>query len=67
MVNEMLALAQRPVIEGRRIVARQRQRVSDCEASGRLGTEARRTLDVFERTLAIFEDHLRNLERDDSP
>jgi hypothetical protein len=62
MGNEMLSLARQHVIDGRRIVERQRKLVRQREAHGFDAVEARQTLEVFERTLAIFEEHLRALE-----
>ena len=38
-------------------------RVRDREAKGLDAKFQRQTLEVFESTLAIFEEHLRNLER----
>ena len=60
----MVAPAMRHVIEGRRIVERQRQRVKELASSGLSTEEAARTLDLFERTLAIFEQHLSDLTKD---
>jgi hypothetical protein len=62
MPNEMLLLARRHVVEGRKIVARQRQRVRDREAKGLDASTQRQTLEVFEHTLAIFEKHLEQLD-----
>jgi hypothetical protein len=54
-------LAFRHVIDGRRIVARQRERVEMLARNGCDTTEAKRTLDLFARTLNIFEDDLRKI------
>jgi hypothetical protein len=54
-------MAFRHVLDGRRIVARQRERVETLARSGRDTTEAKRTLDLFARTLNIFEDDLREI------
>jgi hypothetical protein len=61
-MNEMLDLARKHVVEGRKIVARQRQIVESLRMGGRERMTAEATLDVFERALAIFEDHVRALE-----
>jgi len=55
MDNETVALARRHVVEGRRIVERQRQLVRELMSSGRNATGAERTLDLFECILSIFE------------
>ena len=60
----MVALARRHVVEGRRIVERQRQCLRELASTGRISADAERTLDLFERTLAIFEQHLRDLTKD---
>jgi hypothetical protein len=60
-MNEMLALAERHVITGRKIVARQRELVRRLEASGRDAALEKKTLDLLEQTLKIFEGHLRGL------
>jgi hypothetical protein len=59
--NEMTALARRYLIEGRQIVERQRQTVKRLEQIDGDAKGAKRTLELFEFTLAIFEDHLREL------
>jgi hypothetical protein len=51
----------RHVIDGRRIVARQRERVEMLARSGHDTTESERTLDLFACTLDIFEDDLRRM------
>ena len=60
-MDDMLALARHYVLNARRIVDRQRRAVEALDSAGRDATEARKTLDLFERTLNIFEDHLRRL------
>ena len=60
-MDERLALAQQHVVAGRKIVARQRELVDCLEASGRDASLGRTTLDLFEWTLKIFEDDLRDL------
>jgi flagellar biosynthesis/type III secretory pathway chaperone len=62
MDNETVALARRHVVEGRRIVERQQQLVRELMSSGRSVTDAERTLDLFENTLAI-KQHLRDLTK----
>jgi len=53
--------AARHVVDGHRIVDRQRRLVDRLIAHGHDASDARYTLDLFTRTLAIFEDHLREL------
>ena len=53
--------AARHVLEGHRIVDRQRRLVDRLIADGHDASDAQYTLDLFTRTLAIFEDHLREL------
>jgi hypothetical protein len=60
-MDEKLALAERHVLAGRKIVARQRQLVEAVEAAGRDASFERTTLDLFERTLKIFEDDVLRL------
>ena len=60
-----LKMAFRHVIDGRRIVARQRERVEMLARNGHDTTEAKRTLDLFARTLDIFEDDLRSILQQD--
>jgi hypothetical protein len=55
-MDERLALAERHVVAGRKIVARQRELVERLEASGRDTSLEKKTLDLFERTLKMFED-----------
>jgi hypothetical protein len=49
------------VIEGRKVVERQRRTVEKLQYSGHTAAGAEQTLEVFERTLVIFEDQLRVL------
>jgi hypothetical protein len=58
-------MAFRHVIVGRRIVARQRERVEMLARNGHDTTEAKRTLDLFARTLNIFEDGLKKILADE--
>jgi len=60
--ESMLDLARRHVLDGRRIVAQQRLRIELLRAKGRDTNAAELTLEVFEKSQAIFEDHLRELE-----
>ena len=46
-------------------VARQRERVEMLARNGHDTTEAKRTLDLFARTLDIFEDDLRSILQQD--
>jgi hypothetical protein len=48
-------------VDGRLIVARQRERVEMLARYGHDKTEAKRTLDLFAGTLDIFEDDLRRI------
>jgi hypothetical protein len=49
------------VVEGRRIVANQLARIERLNALGCDTKEAEQTLDVFLKSLVIFEDDLRDL------
>ena len=62
MDRSELEIAARHVATGRRIVARQRHLLEMLSIKGCDTTEATRTLDLFVRTLAIFEDDLKKLE-----
>jgi len=53
--------AARHVVEARRIVERQRLLVHRLIADGHDPSATQYTLDLFTRTLAIFEEHLREL------
>jgi PAS domain S-box-containing protein len=55
---DRLERAARHVEEGRRRVERQRQIISEREMRGYDATESRRTLEVFEETLRLFQNHL---------
>jgi hypothetical protein len=57
MQPDRLRVAALHVAAGYRIVGRQRAIVARLEDSSHSTVEALRTLDLFERTLAIFEDH----------
>jgi len=54
--------ATRHVAEGRRIVERQWLLVDRLTAEGHDASAGQCTLDLFIRTLAYFEEHLRELE-----
>jgi hypothetical protein len=56
------ALAARHVAEGRKIVARQRLLIAKQKEAGRETTHSENLLAQFERTLAVFEDHLQEIE-----
>jgi hypothetical protein len=58
-------MAFRHVIDGRRIVARQRERIEMLARNEHDATEAKRTPDLFARTLNIFEDDLRQILADE--
>ena len=55
--EDELAMAERHVLAARQTVARQRQRLLQLETIGADTLSARQTLDVFEASLRIFEDH----------
>lgn len=55
----------RYVIDARRIVARQRERVERLARKGSDTTEANRMLDLFTRTLNILENDLRKILEQD--
>jgi hypothetical protein len=61
MQEDIFCVAARHVAIGRRIVARQRALVVQLEENGYSTVEAARALDLFEQTLAIFEDHYRDI------
>jgi hypothetical protein len=54
--------ALRHVMDGRRIVSRQRQLIAEQKASGYDTLFAEQLLSQFERTLTILEDDLRELQ-----
>jgi hypothetical protein len=56
----------RHVAQGRRVVARQRQLVERLALNGCDTTDAEQILDLFVRTLAIFEDDLTRLSAQES-
>lgn len=60
--DDLLDLARRHVIEGRRIVVRQRAIVHGLKARGRDTTAAERTLRLFEDSLLILDEHLSAIE-----
>src|SRR5262249_9011982 len=55
-------VAWRHVHNGRRIIASQCGLVEQLRATGRDASDAERTLELFERSQAMSEDHLRRLE-----
>ena len=56
-----LARAERHIVRGRGIVACQRERIAVLKRNGRPTKVAEETLAVFLTTLALFEDHERQL------
>jgi hypothetical protein len=58
MPTGQTALAHAHVIKGRRIVARQRELITEIAARGGDCESAQDLLAAFERSLAIFEDDL---------
>jgi hypothetical protein len=61
MEPSKMETAFRHVVDRRRIVARQRERVEMLARHGHDTTESKRMLDLFARTLDIFEDDLRRI------
>ena len=57
------AIAERHVVRGREIVARQRQIINTIRAMKGDSTDAEEVLVQFERSLAIFEQDLKDMER----
>jgi hypothetical protein len=56
-----LVLASRHVNDGRLVVTRQRRRIERLRMARRSTRDAERTLQFFETSLAIFEEHERQL------
>jgi hypothetical protein len=65
-MESKVEMAFRHVVQGRRIVAHQRQLVEWLALNGRDTTSAEQILDSFVRTLAIFEDDLTRLSAQES-
>jgi hypothetical protein len=61
-VESKRILAARHVAEGRKVVARQRALIAKQKEAGRDTLHSENLLAQFEHTLAIFEDHLREIE-----
>jgi len=59
---EELALATQHVERAKQIIARQRQAIARLQAMGCNSLDAEQTLEVFLRTLEIFEDHKKHLQ-----
>ena len=59
MDADQLAMARRHVLRGQRVVERQRKLVARKKAIGEDATASEALLETFERTLALLEDHLR--------
>jgi hypothetical protein len=57
-----LEMAQRRIAQGRRLVAEQRENVARLQARGADTYEAHKELDLFEDSLATFEEHLAALQ-----
>ncbi len=62
-LSDRLVMAARHVEDARRIVARQRETVAELKADHHNTTDAERTLQLFEQTLAIFEAHNRDIQK----
>lgn len=60
-MESKVEMAFRHVVQGRRLVARQRHLVERLALNGCNTTNAKQLLDLFVRTLNIFEDDLRRL------
>jgi hypothetical protein len=58
MLESLLQMAQRHVLTGARIIDRQRLIVASLKARGVDTRSAERTLQLFETSQAIFEEHL---------
>jgi hypothetical protein len=61
MQEHRLSVAALHVATGRRIVARQRAIIARLEENDCSTVGAVRTLELFEQTLAIFEEHHQNI------
>jgi hypothetical protein len=61
MQQDRLRVAVRHVAAGRHIVAKQRALIARLEDNGYETVESKQTLDLFEQTLAIFEEHHQQL------
>ena len=61
-IESKIAMAARHVAEGRMVVARQRSLIARQKQSGANTFDSEKLLVQFQRTLAIFEDHLREIE-----
>lgn len=61
VMNSRVETARRHVLDGRRIVAHQKELVWRLAALGLDTSEAKETLSLFESSLEIFEQHLREL------
>jgi hypothetical protein len=60
-MSEILDIARRYVVDGRQIIAEQRLRVEWLRALGRDTRDAELTLELFEYSLGILEQHLRTI------
>jgi hypothetical protein len=60
-MSEILDIARRYVVDGRRIIAEQQLRIEWRRAMGRDTRDAELTLELFEYSLGILEDHLRTI------
>ena len=56
-------LAERHVVEGHRIVERQRQLIAKIKACNGYSVQAEELLSVFEKSLVIFQDDLARLSK----
>ncbi len=60
-MSEILDIARRYVVDGRQIITEQRLRVEWLRAMGRDTRDSELTLELFEYSLGILEDHLRTI------
>lgn len=60
-MSEIFDIARRYVVDGRRIIAEQQLRIEWLRAMGRDTRDAELTLELFEYSLGILEDHLRTI------
>jgi hypothetical protein len=63
-MENVLEMARRHVMKGREIARGQRALVNRLRSHGRDTANAEKTLQLFEQSLKIFEDHLKAIERD---
>jgi hypothetical protein len=62
-MGDQMTTAQQHVFEARNVVLRQRKIIERLQAKGSDTTQAQITLRMFEGTLKLFEEHLRDMAR----